>query len=184
MHSRCTLLWWPWWQSWQILWEMFFSKYYDIYVDYYDRKWWNEWKPWWPIHIGPGPLPWEIKSTLWRKELVKNRKHQHCFLQFFFTSNSDYTNTKTLTCPPPSYHTMPANSPMSKESAPYWQIMLLLLFFASFPLSLMSLFSSVWLLLSETRQKVLGEFLVGRWGGEGGGVSNKEVSTLARCPSS
>ena len=32
----------------------------------------------------------------------------------------------------------------------------------------MSLFSSVWLLLSETRQKVLGEFLVGRWEGKVG----------------
>ena len=67
--------------------EKYLSKYhvqyFDKYVAYYDRKWWNEWKPWWPIHIGPGPLPWEIKSTLWRKELVKNRKHQHCFSQFF-----------------------------------------------------------------------------------------------------
>ena len=27
--------------------------------------------------------PWEIKSTLWRKELVKNHKHRHCFLQIF-----------------------------------------------------------------------------------------------------
>ena len=106
--------------------------------------------------LGKSSRPYGAKS------LSKIANINTAFYSFFFTSNSDYTNTKTLTCPPPPYHTLPVNSPMPEESAPYRQIMLSLLFFASFPLSLMSLFSSVWLLLSETRQKVLGEFLVGR----------------------
>ena len=43
----------------------------------------NVWKPWWPIHSGPGLLPWEIKSTLWRKSLSKITNIDTAFYKYF-----------------------------------------------------------------------------------------------------